>query len=70
MNEGLKMECKKLKMHKKLFKEEVLRLRKQLNDAELKAQNNDVALKSLSDFFNNQTLAKIRQLNPDLVEEL
>jgi hypothetical protein len=40
-------------LHKKLFKEEVLRLRKQLNEAELKASNKEVALKSLADFFNN-----------------
>ena len=65
----MKTEQKKLKLHKKLFKEEVLRLRKQLNEAELKAQNKEVALKSLSDFFNNQTLAKIRQMNPDILEE-
>jgi hypothetical protein len=35
--EAMKAEQKKLKLHKKLFKEEVLRLRKQLNEAELKS---------------------------------
>ena len=53
-------ERKKLKIHKKVLKEEVLRLRQQLNDAEMKAHNKTVALKSLADFFNNQTMAKIK----------
>ena len=47
-------------MHKKVLKDEVLRLRKELNESELKAHNKSVALKSLADFFNNQTLAKVR----------
>jgi hypothetical protein len=54
-------------MHKKVLKDEVLRLRKEVNEWELKAQNKSVALKSLADFFNNQTLAKLRQMNPDLL---
>ncbi len=58
---------KTLKMHKKVLKDEVLRLRKELNESEIRAQNKSVALKSLADFFNNQTLAKIRQMNPDLL---
>ena len=58
---------KTLKMHKKVLKDEVLRLRKEVNEAEIKAQNKAVALKSLADFFNNQTLAKVRQMNPDLL---
>jgi hypothetical protein len=49
-----------LKMHKKVLKDEVLRLRKELNESEIKAQNKTLALKSLADFFNNQTLAKVR----------
>ena len=61
------MQKKTLKMHKKVLKEEVLRLRKDVNEAEIKAQNKTVALKSLADFFNNQTLAKVRQMNPDLL---
>jgi len=58
--EELAMQKKTLKMHKKVLKEEVLRLRKDVNEAEIKAQNKTVALKSLADFFNNQTLAKVR----------
>ena len=55
-------------MHKKVLKDEVLRLRKELNESEIKAHNKSVALKSLADFFNNQTLAKVRQMNPDLLD--
>ena len=40
-------------MHKKVLKDEVLRLRKELNESEIRAQNKSVALKSLADFFNN-----------------
>jgi hypothetical protein len=47
-------------MHKKVLKEEVLRLRNELNESEIRASNKTVALKNLADFFNNQTLAKIR----------
>ncbi len=54
-------------MHKKVLKDEVLRLRKELNESEIRASNKTVALKSLADFFNNQTLAKVRQMNPDLL---
>jgi len=50
------------------LKDEVMRLRKELNDVELKAHNKTVALKSLADFFNNQTLNKVRQMNPDLLD--
>lgn len=60
MIEEIGTQKKTLKMHKKVLKEEVLRLRKELNEAEIKAQNKTVALKSLADFFNNQTLAKVR----------
>jgi chromosome segregation ATPase len=65
--EEMSVQKKTLKMHKKVLKDEVLRLRKELNEAEMKAQNKTVALKSLADFFNNQTLAKVRQMNPDLL---
>lgn len=65
--EDMQTQLKTLKLHKKVFKNEVLRLRKELNEAEIKAQNKTVALKSLADFFNNQTLAKVRQMNPDLL---
>lgn len=66
--DALTGERKKLKLHKKLLKEEVKKLRNELNETQLKAQNKQVALKSLADFFNNQTLAKIRQMNPDILE--
>lgn len=66
--DALTGERKKLKLHKKLLKEEVRKLRAELNEVQMKAQNKQVALKSLADFFNNQTLAKIRQMNPDIVE--
>jgi hypothetical protein len=65
--EDLVQQKKTLKMHKKVLKDEVLRLRKELNESEIRAQNKSVALKSLADFFNNQTLAKVRQMNPDLL---
>ena len=65
--EDLGVKKKTLKMHKKVLKDEVIRLRKEVNEAEIKAQNKTVALKSLADFFNNQTLAKVRQMNPDLL---
>lgn len=65
--EDLVGQKKTLKMHKKVLKDEVLRLRKELNESEIRAQNKSVALKSLADFFNNQTLAKVRQMNPDLL---
>lgn len=55
--EDLVSQKKTLKMHKKVLKDEVLRLRKELNETEIRAQNKTVALKSLADFFNNQTLA-------------
>ena len=65
--EELGVKKKTIKMHKKVLKDEVIRLRKEVNEAEIKAQNKTVALKSLADFFNNQTLAKVRQMNPDLL---
>jgi uncharacterized protein (DUF3084 family) len=46
-------ERKKLKLHKKVLKEEVIRLRKDLDEVEKKAQGKQAALKSLADFFNN-----------------
>ena len=67
--EEIGVQKKTLKMHKKVLKDEVLRLRKEVNEAEIKAQNKTVALKSLADFFNNQTLAKVRQMNPDLLSQ-
>lgn len=66
--EELQAKKKTLKGHKKVLKDEILRLRKELNEAEVRAHNKTVALKSLADFFNNQTLAKVRQMNPDLLE--
>lgn len=66
--EDLNVKKKTLKSHKKVLKEEIFRLRKELNEVEIKAHNKTVALKSLADFFNNQTLAKVRQMNPDLLE--
>ena len=64
----LQAKKKTLKGHKKVLKDEIIRLRKELNEVEIKAHNKTVALKSLADFFNNQTLAKVRQMNPDLLE--
>ena len=58
--DSLVAQKKTLKMHKKVLKEEVLRLRNELNESEIRASNKTVALKNLADFFNNQTLAKIR----------
>jgi len=42
-----------LTAHKRVLKEEILRLRKEQNELEIKAHNKTVALKSLADFFNN-----------------
>ena len=46
---------KKLKVHKKVLKEEVISLRSQLNEQELKASNKTMALKNLGEFFKKQT---------------
>ena len=66
--DDLQSQKKTLKMHKKVLKDDVVRLRKELNESEIRAQNKTVALKSLADFFNNQTLAKVRQMNPDIMQ--
>ena len=51
--EDISQQKKTLKMHKKVLKDEVLRLRKEVNEWEMRAQNKSVALKNLADFFNN-----------------
>lgn len=51
--EAMVAERKKLKLHKKVLKEEVIRLRKDLDEVEKKAQGKQAALKSLAEFFNN-----------------
>ena len=65
--EEINQSKKTFKMHKKVLKDEVLRLRKEVNEWEMRAQNKSVALKNLADFFNNQTLARLRQMNPELL---
>jgi len=49
-------------MHKKVLKEEVRRLRHELNELELKSHSKAKALKDLAEFFNSQTLPKIKQI--------
>jgi hypothetical protein len=46
---------KKLKIHKKVLKEEVTNLRSQVGNLEIKANNKDVALGNLNEFFKRQT---------------
>lgn len=53
--ESLQAEVKKLKIHKKVLKEEVISLRSQLHDFELKASSKTQALKNLGEFFRKQT---------------
>jgi hypothetical protein len=53
--EQLQQDVKKLKVHKKVLKEEVVTLRQQLNNEEVRAHNKTVALKNLNDFFKKQT---------------
>lgn len=52
---NLEQEVRKLKVHKKVLKEEVISLRSQLNDQELKASNKAMQLKNLGEFFKKQT---------------
>jgi hypothetical protein len=46
---------RKLKVHKKVLKEEVISLRSHLNEQEMKASNKAMALKNLEVFFKKQT---------------
>ena len=60
--EDMTVDKQKLKIHKQLLKDEVLKQRKQLNELDRYAQGKTMALKSLSDFFQNQTLSKVDQI--------
>ena len=60
--EKLIKEKKKLKNHKQLLKDEVLRQRTELNQLERVATQKTEALTSLSDFFKNHTLAKVKKI--------
>jgi hypothetical protein len=51
----MEQEIRKLKVHKKVLKEEVVSLRQQVNEQEIKSHNKTVALKSFNEFFNKQT---------------
>ena len=51
----MEQEIRKLKVHKKVLKEEVVSLRQQVNEQEIKTHNKTVALKSFNEFFNKQT---------------
>jgi len=44
-------EVKKLKMHKKVLKEEVVGLRERVNEQDIRVHNKTVALRSLNEFF-------------------
>ena len=59
--EAVSQERKKLKMHKKVFKEEIKRLRAEVSTLDQKNSSRAAALKSLADFFNNQTMQKVRE---------
>ena len=61
-NEQLTQEKKKLKNHKALLKEEVLRQRTEISQLERIASQKTQALASLSDFFKNNTLAKVKTI--------
>ena len=60
--EAITQAKKKLKGHKQMLRAEVIRQREQIQELQSVASHKTSALASLSDFFKNQTLAQVRQI--------